>query len=108
MAELITAGSTLKCPHGGDVIGTPTSAVTISGEVILRADDSFHIANCPFSIPNGPHPCVRVEWMDPAHNSIARGSATLTSASLGLCVAADEARQGTVMVLSTQAIVSGR
>lgn len=108
MAGLITTGSVLMCPHGGTVKGVPTAQVTAGGEPILTAGDTFTIAGCPFVVGTAPHPCMTVEWVQPALQSSAGGNATLTAESVGLCKAADQAVQGTVMVQFTQARVAGR
>jgi hypothetical protein len=104
---LITISSVLMCPHGGTVKGTPTAKVRVGGGPILTAGDTFSIAGCTLNISGAPHPCVTVEWVQPAMLCRA-GSEALTAESVGLCKAADQAVQGTVMIQSTQTKVSGR
>ena len=108
MAGLLTVSSVLMCPHGGTVKGVPAAQVCMGGEPILTAGDSFTIAGCPLNIAGAPHPCTTVEWVMPAALSQAGSNATLTAESVGLCKAADQAVQGTVLVQFTQARVSGR
>jgi len=99
---LLTTASTLMCPHGGMVTAIPSSArVTAGGAPIVLATDTFIIAGCLFA-PVVPHPCVLVQWQLPAQRSTSGGGATLTEASLGLCMAADGAVQGPVIVQATQ------
>lgn len=108
MAGLITTGSMLMCPHGGTVKGVPTSKVTVGSEPILTVGDTFTIAGCALNIAGAPHPCVMVQWVQPALQSTASNNATLTAQSVGLCKAADQAVQGTVMITFTQSRVTGR
>jgi hypothetical protein len=65
------------------------------------------IAGCAFSLPSGPHPCVTVQWVVSDLRSQVLSDATLSEASVGLCLAADQAPQGTVLITSTQEQVSG-
>lgn len=108
MAGLITVGSVMMCPHGGTVKGVPTAQVRVGGEPILTAGDTFTIAGCALNISGTPHPCMTVQWVQPALLSTAGNNATLTAESVGLCKAADQAVQGTVMVTFTQSRVTGR
>jgi hypothetical protein len=106
-AALLNASSTLMCPHGGQVsIITSNARVKGGGDFLVRASDTFTISGCPFN-PGTAHPCVMVNWVQPAARSKAVQNPTLTESSVGLCVAADQAVQGTVMVVNTQRKVTG-
>jgi hypothetical protein len=108
MGDYLTASSTLMCPHGGMVSPIPAnSAVALGGEPIVLASDTFPIAACPFTVGPAPHPCVQVQWVVTALRAGADGAAPLTTDSVGLCVAADGAPQGPVMIQATQPKVSG-
>jgi hypothetical protein len=103
MVGLITTAAMMTCPHGGTVQGTPSSPrVQAGGTPLLTASDMFVIAGCPFILGLVPHPCVSVQWVQPAARSTAGGNPTLTMESVGLCVAADQAVQGAVLISSTQ------
>ncbi|SRR5260370_20028748 len=108
MPALLNTASVMMCPHGGTVqaISSNTRA-SAGGPFVLRATDTFIIAGCPFSTPAGPHPCVQVQWVQTAQRIKAVGDVTLTEASVGLCVAPDQAVQGTVLITATQSQVSG-
>lgn len=110
MSGLLTTSAVMMCPHGGTVQGTPASPrVQAGGAPILTASDLFVIAGCPFVLgPATPHPCVTVQWVQPAARSTAAGNPTLTLASVGLCLAPDQAVQGTVLITSTQAQATGQ
>jgi hypothetical protein len=98
----------MMCPHGGTVQGTPSNPkAQAGGAPLLTASDTFVIAGCPFVLGVTPHPCVSIQWVQPAARSTAGGNPTLTLSSVGLCVAADQAAQGPVMITATQTMVSG-
>jgi hypothetical protein len=108
MAGLLTTSSILMCPHGGTVSAiTSNTRVQIGGDFAVRASDTFLIAGCPFILGLVPHPCMQVQWVQPAEKSQAMGDFTLTEDSVGLCVAPDQAVQGTVQIVFTQPQVAG-
>jgi hypothetical protein len=109
MSGLITTAAVMMCPHGGTVQGTPSSPrVQAGGAPLLTASDLFVIAGCPFILGLVPHPCVSVQWVQPATRSTAGSNPTLTMESVGLCVAADQAVQGTVLITTTQQNATGQ
>ena len=109
MAGLLNSSSLLMCPHGGTVtIVTSNGRVMAGGDFAVRSSDTFIVAGCPFILGLVPHPCVQVRWVQPAARSQALGDFTLTEESVGLCVAADQAVQGTVLIQFTQPQVAGQ
>lgn len=109
MGEFLTTGSTLNCPHGGTVIATPTGPrVSFGGEPVVVASDTFTIAGCPFPLLLVPHPCALVQWIVPAAQCGSNQAMMLTTDSVGLCVAADGAVQGPVLIQATQPRAGGR
>lgn len=111
-AALLTTASTLACPHGGTVaIVSSNTQVQDASAPLALASDTFTISGCPFQIPVGtgsvPHPCVSVQWTKTNLMCTVNGQATLAQDSIGLCLAADQAPQGPVVVQNTQAIASG-
>ena len=109
MSGHLTAQSVMMCPHGGQVQAVPASTnVLIGGALALAASDTFVIVGCPFLIVLVPHPCVSINWIQPAARSSRGGNPTLTAASVGFCVAADQAVQGPVMIVATQPSVAGQ
>ena len=108
MPPLLTTASTLMCPHGGTVTASPGATKAKADAILVRKGDSFSIAGCPFMIGSNPHPCVSVNWVVAATRVKHDGDFVLTSASTGLCLAADQAPQGTVIVANTQLRVSGQ
>ena len=109
MPGLLNMSSVMMCPHGGQVQAiTANSKVQAAGDFALRMSDTFLIAGCPFIVALAPHPCVQVRWVQPAARSQVSGDYTLTEASVGLCVAADQAAQGPVVIVVTQPRVAGQ
>ena len=108
MANLLNTSSIMMCPHGGTVSVTTTNTrANAGGGPILRASDTYLIVGCPFVLGIPPHPCVQMQWVMPDTRSRVLSDFTLSEQSLGLCVAADQAVQGTVLILATQPRVSG-
>jgi hypothetical protein len=108
MGAYLTASSTLMCPHGGTVSVVPANAkVTLGGSQIVLATDTFPVGACPLNVAGAPHPCVQVNWIVTALRATADGAQPLTADSVGLCMAADGAVQGSVVIQTTQAEVSG-
>ena len=103
MPALLTTASTLMCPHGGTVTGSPGATRATADAVILRATDSFIIAGCTFNVSGVAQPCTAVQWVVTAQKVKHDGDFVLTEASVGLCLG--PAPQGTVMVSATQSKV---
>jgi len=108
MAALLTNSSLMMCPHGGMVsaVSANTRVQTAAGPA-LRSSDTFLIVGCPFIVGLVPHPCVSVNWVMPNVKSQVMSDFTLSEASVGLCVAADQAVQGAVLITFTQPRVAG-
>ena len=108
MAGLLNSSSLLMCPHGGTVTAaTSNTQAKAGGDFLLRSSDTFTIKGCPLNVSGAPHPCMQVQWMESDLRSKAAGDFTLSQDSVGMCVAADQAPQGTVLIQFTQPQVSG-
>jgi hypothetical protein len=86
---------------------TSNTRVMAASSPLVRASDTFMIAGCVFAIGPVPHPCMQVQWVQPDTGSQVMSDFTLSEDSVGLCVAADMAVQGTVLINFTQPQVSG-
>jgi hypothetical protein len=102
MPALLTTASTLMCPHGGTVTGIPSQTRATAGAPILLGTDTFLVAGCPFNIASAPSPCLTVQWIVTATRVQAGGGFVLNEASVGLCLAATQAPQGSVLIVQTQ------
>ena len=111
MSALLTTASSLQCPHGGTVSIVSSNTQVSAGAALALAIDTFTISGCPFQIPVGtgtvPHPCVLVQWLVTNMKCMVNNQPTLSESSKGLCLAADQAPQGSVSVVSTQTKAEG-
>ncbi len=106
---LLDSGTTIMCPHGGQVTVVPRSArFALGGKPPLLVDDVATIAGCAFNVSGAPSPCLRVQWLMPATRVTIESSAPLLSSSIGLCVNAAGAPQGTAIVSGFQTRVQGQ
>ncbi len=108
MPALLTAASTMMCPHGGTVTAIPGATRAVIDAPVLRGSDTFIIAGCPFVLPStNPSPCMTVQWVQTATRVKHGGDFVLNESSVGLCLAATQAPQGTVIIAATQPKVEG-
>jgi hypothetical protein len=107
MAAFLTVDSTLMCPHGGTIIGTPGSIRSQAQSPVLRVSDTFLVAGCPFNVGGVPNPCVSVRWVQTATRVKHSGELTLNEQSVGLCVSGSQVAQGTAVISATQTEDSG-
>lgn len=108
-SPVLTTADVMLCPHGGTVLLTSSQSQVSAGRaLVLRPGDTFSVVGCVFVLGVAPHPCVTVEWQNPSQSVNAAAQPVLTTASLGMCKAADQAPQGTVLIQKTQTQVSAR
>jgi hypothetical protein len=112
MGQILTVSDVMMCPHGGTVTISSLQASVSAGALVVRPGDVFTIAGCVLNVAGAPHPCVTVEWQSPSTRVKAGdpGSAAfvLTTASVGLCKAADQAPQGMAIVQPAQVRASAQ
>ena len=111
MPIAITTTSTLQCPHGGTVsIVSSNTQVKAGGAALALATDTFTISGCPFQIPVGPgtkpSPCLQVQWVVKDLRTKVKEQQTLSTASVGLCLSAEQIPQGPVVIHASQTQVS--
>jgi hypothetical protein len=98
-SRALTTSTSLQCPHGGTVSVASSNQSTQSRGFVLRDTDTFTVAGCPLTTPGGtPIPCVTVRWVLCDLKVQVLGAATLSEASIGVCLNAAQAPQGTVVV----------
>lgn len=107
MGQVLTSADIMMCPHGGQVGISALQTQASAGAAIVRPSDIFTVAGCVLNIAGAPHPCVTVQWQSPS-TRVKAGSNVLTTDSIGLCQAADQAPQGTVIIQKTQTKVSAQ
>jgi hypothetical protein len=105
---LLHVGAVVTCPHAGPAsIVSSNARVLVSAQPVATLTDMTLVAGCAFSLPSGPHPCVRVQWLVPAARVLVNGQPALLQTSTGLAQAADQAPQGPPLVSAVQPRVIG-
>jgi hypothetical protein len=109
MGYLLDAGATITCPHGGTASATPSAtSVSLGGKPPLLVDDVVTISGCSLNISGAPSPCLQVQWQMPAMRVKVESKAVLLDTSIGLCMNAANAPQGTALVSGFQTKVQGQ
>jgi uncharacterized Zn-binding protein involved in type VI secretion len=104
---LFHVGAAAICTHGGPISVISSNArVLVSGMPAATLGDTYLVAGCPFN-PGAPHPCVSVQWLVPAMRVLVNGQPAILQTSVGLCLAPDQAPQGTPIVIALQVRVGG-
>jgi hypothetical protein len=99
----LTTASSIMCPHGGQVILVTSNTQSSAGHTpMLLQSDQHMIAGCPFVVGVVYMPCVTIQWQAPAVQVTVNGTGVLTQSSVGLCLNAAGAPQGTAIVVNTQ------
>lgn len=105
---LYHVGVTAMCPHAGQVTAVSSNTrVLVGGQPVATSADTFIIAGCAFNISGAPHPCVQVNWLAPAVRVKVSGISAILQTSPGMTVAADQAPQGSPIVVAGQLRVRG-
>ena len=105
---LYHVGVVAMCPHAGQVTAISSNTrVLVSGQPVATAADNYLIAGCAFNVSSAPHPCVTVRWLAPAARVKVNGQPAILQTSPGMTLAADQAPQGSPVVVSGQVRVRG-
>jgi hypothetical protein len=107
MIPILTSASTVTCPHGGmaQLLTTNTVAL-IDGAPALLQTDVHPIVGCPFT-PVSYSPCVTIRWVTAATQTLVQNVPVLLQNSVGLCLNAAQAPQGTAIVMQVQQKATG-
>jgi hypothetical protein len=102
MIPILTTASIVMCPHGGmaQLFTTNTEAL-IEGAPALLVTDMHPVVGCPFT-PVAYSPCVLIRWITAATQTSIRNVPVLLQNSVGLCLNATQAPQGTAIVVQVQ------
>lgn len=106
---LATVGSTVICPHGGQVsIISTNTRVLAGGQPVSTSADTFLIAGCPFTIPpSKPQPCIKVQWLIQATRVKVGGQPAILQDSTGMCSSPEQIPQGPPSIIITQTRIRG-
>ncbi len=108
MAQILQMGCTITCPHQGQASPVPGNTKTkVDGNFALLVSDTMTIAGCTFMIGNTPSPCLTIRWSLPAMKVKVDGTPVLLDSSVGLCLSAAQAPQGSASISGAQTKVSG-
>jgi len=107
MIPILTSASIVMCPHGGmaQLITTNTDAL-IQGAPALLQTDMHPIVGCSFT-PVAYSPCVLIRWITAATQTSVHNIPVLLQTSVGLCLNAAQAPQGTAIVVQVQQQAKG-
>jgi hypothetical protein len=97
----------MMCPHGGTVMPIPGQTQATADAPVLRMSDTCTIIGCALIALVPPSPCVMVQWVQAATRVQAADDFVLNEESVGLCLAATQAPQGTVLIVATQPAAAG-
>ena len=107
MIPILTTTSTVMCPHGGQAqLITSNTEALIDGAPALLQTDLHPIVGCTFT-PVAYSPCVTIRWVTAATQTSVRGVPVLLQTSIGLCLNAAQAPQGTAIVTQVQSKAKG-
>jgi len=100
---LLTVGSTIMCPHGGQAQLVTTNANVFGPDGLLLLESDIHpIVGCPFTVGSKYSPCVKITWSAGASKLKVGGKSPLLETSAGKCIGAEGAIQGAAIVAVTQ------
>ena len=101
---ILTTASQIQCPHGGQAILTTANTKGFAENMPALLESDIHtVAGCPFTLPGPKYsPCIRIEWSGGATRVKASGTPVLVKSSVGRCISAEGATQGTAIIVSTQ------
>jgi hypothetical protein len=107
MIPILTTASTVMCPHGGmaQLVTSNTEAI-VDGAPVLLQTDLHPIVGCSFT-PVAYSPCVTIRWVTAATKTSIRQVPVLLQTSVGLCLNAAQAPQGTAVVVQVQQKAKG-
>lgn len=89
------------------MIAVPAQTQAVADSPLLTMSATCSIAGCAFVVGTVPSPCMTVQWVQGATAVQAGGDFALNESSVGLCLAATQAPQGTVLIVATQPVAAG-
>jgi len=108
MSPYLTTTSTVMCPHfGSALLTTANTQVLVEGAPVLLLTDRHTIAGCSFAPGGVASPCLTIQWLTGTVHSTINQIPALLQTSVGLCLSALQAPQGTALVVQTQTKAMG-
>jgi len=107
-SPLLTSTSTVMCPHAGQALLLPSQALAVvRGAPVLLQTEQHPIVGCTFAPGGVPSPCLVIQWVTAALQAKVNQVPVLLQNSVGLCLNALQAPQGTAIVVQTQTEAMG-
>lgn len=102
--NILTTSAQVKCMHGGTaILTTANTKLMVDNSPALLETDIHSVAGCPFTLPGGKYsPCIRIEWTAGAALCKSNETKVLVRSSIGKCISAEGAVQGTALIVQTQ------
>jgi hypothetical protein len=108
MIPLLTATSTVMCPHAGQaLLLTTNTEALVDGAPALLESDVHPVVGCTFFSGPTYMPCVVIRWSAGAVQTKVHGVPVLLQSSVGVCYNALQAPQGVAIVVQTQTRAQG-
>jgi hypothetical protein len=106
---VVHVGATITCPHMGTIMAiTSNTRVSVSGQSVVTASDTFTVSGCPFLMTTpSPQPCILARWLVPSTRVKVNGQPVILKTSTGICQSALQVPQGPPNILVTQPRVKG-
>ena len=103
MGEILTTGSRIMCPHGGQaILPTANARVSTTSSFWLMETDVHFVVGCPFCLGFIFSPCVRIEWTAGSIRTNVNRTPVLKRESVGVCYSAANVPQGTAIIVNSQ------
>jgi hypothetical protein len=84
---LLHFGAAVECEHGGIALPIlPFPRVTVSGQPVVLQTDTYTVAACAFTPPEGNGPCITAQWLTATTRVLAGGFPVLLNDSEALCI----------------------
>ena len=107
--KVLTTGSQVMCPHGGNAtLSTANAKASAASGKALLATDEHTVAGCAFMIGTKPSPCLQIKWSAGASKLTAGGTAVLLESSSGTCYSPENAPQGSALIVMAEQKVSAQ
>jgi hypothetical protein len=100
MPSIVTIANQILCPHGGQaILVTDNMTLLADGAPALLETDVPAIVGCPFTPGSTYSPCVQIEWRSAAEMLSVGKAGVVLETSVGFCVNAAGAPQGTAVIM---------
>jgi uncharacterized Zn-binding protein involved in type VI secretion len=101
--NLLYAGATISCPHGGRASAAAgLSGVLLDGMPVPTVGTTYPVTGCPYMVGGMPRPCTSVRWRAGTPSVLIDGVPALAEGCAAECFTDDLIPQGTPHVAAVQ------